>query len=277
MIPTFNRPYKTKTAVQSVLEQTKAVDEIIVVDDGSTGESIDFKHPCVRVVRTTQNRGVSAARNLGIRLAQSEWIGLLDSDDTWKPSKWKNQLAALKTDKTILFSHTNETWIRDGKFVNKMKKHQKFGGWIYEKCLPLCAMSPSSVVMHTSLIQDIGTFDETLPACEDYDYWLRVTSRYPVHYLNSEEITKTGGHSDQLSKKHWGMDRFRIVALEKQLKNKKLIPKHQKKTLEVLLKKLSVLENGARKRGSLQHEFFREKRQHWSSTNQDSRMEHLRQ
>ena len=226
---------------------------------------MEFTHPQVRVVALTENRGVSAARNIGIRLASSEWIGFLDSDDTWKPTKWETQYRKLKTDSTILFSHTNETWIRNGKFVNPMKKHQKHGGWIYEKCLPLCAISPSSVVLHKTLIEKVGTFDESLPACEDYDYWLRITSRVPVQFIESEEIIKTGGHTDQLSKKHWGMDRFRLKALEKQLSNPELSQDHRNQTLRVFLKKCKILENGARKRGSAQALFFKEKHEGWSS------------
>lgn len=96
-----------------------------------------------------------------------------------------------------------------------MKKHQKAGGHIFEQCLPLCAMSPSSIVIHREVFDRVGVFDSSLPACEDYDLWLRITSQYEVAFVAEPCINKYGGHEDQLSRRHWGMDRFRVIALEK--------------------------------------------------------------
>ena len=96
-----------------------------------------------------------------------------------------------------------------------MKKHAKSGGHIFRQCLPLCVISPSSVMIQRSLFDEIGLFDESLPACEDYDLWLRICARHPVLFLQEPMIIKHGGHRDQLSRRYWGMDRFRIQALEK--------------------------------------------------------------
>ncbi|MFC1637746.1 glycosyltransferase family 2 protein, partial [Candidatus Margulisiibacteriota bacterium] len=85
-------------------------------------------------------------------------------------------------------------------------------------CLPLCIISASSIIMEKEIFQDLGGFDESLPVCEDYDLWLRMALRYPVAYLNEKLVVKRGGHADQLSQKYWGMDRFRIRALEKLLR-----------------------------------------------------------
>ena len=92
-----------------------------------------------------------------------------------------------------------------------MKKHEKSGGLIFKNCLPLCVISPSSVIIHRSVFEQYGLFDESLPVCEDYDLWLRFCAFLPVLYLDKPQIVKYGGHKDQLSHKYWGMDRFRIA------------------------------------------------------------------
>jgi len=145
--------------------------------------------------------------------------------------------------------HTEEIWIRNGVRVNQMNKHQKSGGWIFEKCLPLCAMSPSSIVIHRSVFEQVGSFDEELPACEDYDLWLRITAQYPVDFVAEPCIKKYGGHADQLSCQHWGMDRFRIKALDKVLG----LPLNQVQytaALSMRNAKLTILLKGAIKHGN---------------------------
>jgi glycosyltransferase involved in cell wall biosynthesis len=208
------------------------------------------EYSSVRVLRQDQ-AGVSAARNLGIQTSASEWIAFLDSDDTWMPRKLARQIEALEREPEYPLCHTGEIWIRNGCRVNPMKKHAKAGGWIFRNCLPLCVISPSSAMIRRKLLMDLGGFDPSLPACEDYDLWLRICSRHPVLFLPEPLITKVGGHEDQLSRKHWGMDRFRVRALEKLLGDAslQLSKEDRKAAAETLIAKLEVLENGARKRG----------------------------
>lgn len=248
IIPTHNRAHTLPRALDSVLAQTRPADEIIVVDDGSTdgtAELIHTHYPQVRYVRQP-NRGVSAARNAGIRAATGDWIALLDSDDAWQPRKLERQLATLPPDARL--AHCDEIWIRNGVRVNPMRKHAKAGGRIYRHCLPLCAISPSAVLIHGEVFEHIGLFDESLPACEDYDLWLRVTARWPVHYLDEELVIKYGGHADQLSRRHPAMDRFRVRALEKMQTDDALNEADRRATLATLVDKLAILEQGARKR-----------------------------
>jgi glycosyltransferase involved in cell wall biosynthesis len=249
IIPTHNRAHVLERALDSVLAQTRVPTEIIVVDDGSSDDTavlLRSRYPWIRSLYQP-NRGVSAARNRGIMAARSEWLAFLDSDDEWLPHKLEHQFAMLRPHHRI--SHTDEIWIRRGKRVNPMKKHAKAGGWIYRHCLPLCAISPSAVLIHRSVFGQVGLFDETLPACEDYDLWLRLCCRYPVHYLDQPLIIKYGGHDDQLSQRYWGMDRFRIRALEKILAGNRLKLQDRQATLQVLIDKLNVYANGAGKRG----------------------------
>ena len=87
-------------------------------------------------------------------------------------------------EKDYLVSQTDEKWYRDGNWVMKGKRHKKYGGWIFKRCLPLCIVTPSAAVLERKVFQDIGLFDESLPACEDYDMWLRVALDYRIGLLN---------------------------------------------------------------------------------------------
>ena len=250
VIPTQNRRRLISRAIDSVRAQTRPPNEILVVDDGSTDDTARFvaeTYPEVQLLRQ-ENRGVSAARNAGIRAAEGELIAFLDSDDDWLPRKLERQLQAMEASPGALLCHTNEIWIRNGRRVNPMKKHQKFGGCIFEKALPLCVISPSSVLVDRRLFDEVGLFDESLPACEDYDLWLRVCARFPVLFVDEPLIVKHGGHEDQLSRRHWGMDRFRIQALRKILAQRDL-PDHYRRAAEAMLaQKLEIFSRGAQKR-----------------------------
>lgn len=252
VIPSHNRLKLLLRALESVFAQTSAVDEVIVVDDGSndgTCDEIPRRFPGVRLIRQ-KNRGVSAARNKGIEAAGCEWIALLDSDDEWMVDKIKGIREAQAQYPQYHLFHSDEIWIRNGIRVNAMKKHQKSGGWIFQQCLPLCVISPSATVIRKRVFDRVGNFDEDLPACEDYDLWLRICYRMPVFYIDRALIVKHGGHADQLSRKHWGMDRFRIQALYKLLDNEKLKPEDRRAAESMLARKLDILLRGARKHGN---------------------------
>lgn len=250
IIPSYNRATSLSRALDSVYKQTLPANEVIVIDDGSTDDTRQvvtnrFPHA---IYRYQPNKGVSAARNLGIRLANCEWLAFLDSDDEWLPGKLAQQYSAVNTQPGLKIIHTNEIWVRHGKHVNQMKKHTKYGGMIFRQCLPRCIISPSSVMVHRSLFDEIGVFDEDLPACEDYDLWLRCCARYPVYYIDAPLITKHGGHSDQLSGKYWGMDRFRIRALCNIIQSGILNNTDLQAAGDMLKKKIGIYLIGAMKR-----------------------------
>jgi len=235
-----------------VYAQSAAAHEVIVVDDGSTDDTrhlVSSRFADTRYIYQA-NKGVSSARNAGLRAATGQWIALLDSDDRWQPCKLERQLAALESRPDSQICHTDEIWIRNGRRVNQMNKHAKHGGEIFRHCLPRCVISPSSVVLHRDVFSRIGHFDESLPACEDYDLWLRICAVYPVLYLDEPLVIKYGGHDDQLSRRHWGMDRFRIHALEKILRSGTLSAEDHSAAQAMLRKKLSILIQGAKKRNN---------------------------
>ena len=251
VIPTFNRRPLLERALQSVLAQTVPAHEVIVVDDGSTdgtAEMVASQFPEVGLVRQ-KNRGVSAARNVGIRASAGEWIALLDSDDEWLPSKLERQLEELKAEPDYDLCHCDELWIRKGVRVNQGRRHRKAGGWIFDRCLPLCAISPSAAVVRRSVFDEIGFFDEQLPACEDYDFWLRFCSRRPVLYVDEAMVIKHGGREDQLSRLVEGLDRYRVRALAKVLASGALGEEDARAARRVLAEKATIFAGGARKRG----------------------------
>lgn len=255
VIPTFNRAHTLGRALDSVFSQTLPPEQIIVVDDGSTDSAAELVagYPGVSYLRQ-ENRGVSAARNLGIRHCGCDWVAFLDSDDEWLPEKLEVQFGALAENPGHRLIHCDEIWIRNGRRVNAADRHRKRGGWIFEHCLPLCVISPSAAVIEKGLIEEAGGFNEGLPACEDYDLWLRVCSRYPVLYVDRPLLRKYGGHDDQLSHKHWGMDRFRVQALRDLLAEGRLSESDRRAALASLREKCRILVNGARKRGNAEVE-----------------------
>jgi glycosyltransferase involved in cell wall biosynthesis len=253
IIPTYNRLSMVKEAVDSVLKQDFEDFELIVVDDGSTDETVkEIKRygGRVRLLQHSENRGVSAARNKGILHAKGKYIAFLDSDDLWVKGKLKIQVAFLDENPHYPLCYTDEIWIRRGRRVNPKIKHTKYSGWIFEKCLPLCTISPSSAVMRKTVFSKVGLFDEALPVCEDYDFWLRISARFPIFFINKKLIVKRGGHSDQLSQRSWGNDRYRVIALEKLLSEPYITPEERKMILDEMKRKCQILSKGFLKRGN---------------------------
>ena len=268
IIPTYNRCDLLKRAINSVIKQTITPKEIIIVDNGSTDQTYQMVSSLFPEINyfIEKKRGVSAARNKGILESKSKWIAFLDSDDAWKPTKLEKQMeySVFNQDKYRII-HTDENWYRNKKFLNQLKKHKKSGGNIFKNSLQLCCISPSSVVLKKQIFDDYGLFDENLEVCEDYDMWIRITSKEEVGFLDSPLVSKYGGHSDQLSKKFWGMDRFRIKSLEKNLKNEHFSKSQKINVLDTLIEKLTIVSDGALKRGNKEiFKKYNDKLQDWS-------------
>ena len=249
IIPVFNRVKLIARCINSVINQTYPVNEIIVVDDGSNDGTYDLiRKNFPQVISIYQeNKGVSNARNVGIQSAKSKWIAFLDSDDEWLPNKIEKQISLINKYPLYKVCHSDEIWIRNDVRVNPMKKHRKYGGDIYKKCLPLCVISPSSIIIHKDIFNDVGFFDKNLPVCEDYDLWLRICSKYEVLFLDQKLVKKYGGHDDQLSKKYWGMDRYRVIALEKMIDNPLLSLDNRIATINMTIRKVKILQKGYEK------------------------------
>lgn len=253
IIPTFNRGWSIRDAVDSVLAQTYSDYELIVVDDGSTDRTADILRAYgdqLRLIRQA-NRGVSAARNCGIGRSAGQLIAFLDSDDLWLPEKLAVQTAFFEMNRSALICQTEELWIRNGMRVNPRMRHRKPSGRIFEPSLALCLVSPSAVMVRRELFDQVGLFDEELPACEDYDLWLRVSSRIPIHLIDEPLTVKRGGHRDQLSRQV-SLDKYRIRSLEKVINSGQLSLSQRHAAVLTLRKKCAIYANGCLKRGRVE-------------------------
>ena len=260
IIPTFNRGYCLAESIQSVLDQNFSDFELIVVDDGSTDNTAEVieQFSGIHKIRIKKNRGVSFARNLAIKQARGEWIAFLDSDDLWERDKLAIQMNWVECNPDYHAVYTDEIWIRNGVRVNAMKKHRKYSGDIFRHCLPLCIVSPSSVLLRNELLNKFGGFDESMPVCEDYDLWLRISMSFPFHFIGEKLIVKRGGHEDQLSRKFWGMDRWRVHSLKKLLQENQINEEQRGLVMEMLVEKCNILACGYEKRGKIrERDYYR--------------------
>jgi glycosyltransferase involved in cell wall biosynthesis len=253
VIPTHNRAAMVAEAFRSVVAQTFRDVEIIVVDDGSTDDTeralaaagFDARSRYLR----QEHAGVAAARNRGVAASSGEWIAFLDSDDLWLPEKLARQAAFVAAHPAVAACQTDEIWIRDGVRVNPHRRHLKPSGDIFLRSLELCLVSPSAVLVRRTTFERAGGFDEGLAACEDYDLWLRIAVDTPVHLVREPLVVRRAGHADQLSRRYWGMDRFRVAALSRLVMTAPLDPERRVAALGVLARKCGILAAGARRRG----------------------------
>lgn len=253
IIPTCNRKHLLRKAIGSVLAQTYPHFELIVVDDGpvddGTAELVASYGPGI-IYKKQENRGPAAARNTGIRTARHELIVFLDDDDRFEPRKLAIQVGAMLKDPASLISHTQEIWYRHGKHLNQKKKHRKNRGDIFAQSLKLCAVSMSTVMVRRELFDRVGLFDEELPCCEDYDFWLRVSVDHPFLLIAEPLTFKDGGRPDQVSRRYRiGMDRFRIRAIEKILSSSALSLDQRRLARDELVRKCTIYGNGCIKHG----------------------------
>ena len=257
IIPSYNRKKLLKRAVHSVENQSFKNWKLWIVDDGSADGTSDFDYgDKTKVLKLENNRGVSYARNQGIQQAKADWIAFLDSDDEWMPLKLEKQMEYAVCYPQYPLIHCNEIWIKNGKNIPQKKHHKKQGGRIFNSSVRLCCISPSAVLIKRSLFQELGLFREDFPVCEDYELWLRITSRYEVGFLDEPLLIKNGGHTDQLSKKYFGMDYWRVKALYPYLQDKNLSPEEIQEVKQVIINKAKILLKGYNK-----HKNFKNKKE----------------
>ena len=266
VIPTYNRVELLKRSIDSVINQTIKPFEIIIVDDGSddgTEAMVKKKYDSLKLIKQ-KNKGASAARNTGIKASSGEWICFLDSDDEWKNNKLEKQITFVANNSDYKFFHSNEIWIKNGKRINQKKKHKKYGGDIFKKCLDMCRISPSSVLINKNIFEEIGFFNENLVVCEDYELWLRICNQYKVFFIDEPLIIKYGGHQGQLSYSIDSIEYHRIKALE-YLLSTGLSKENRDYTIQMLISKISIYLNGLIKRGK-KHEIavYEEKIKFWN-------------
>ena len=261
IIPTYNRADFIGKAVDSVLAQTCGEFELIIIDDGSaddTKEIIDSYADKRLKYFFHDNKGVSFSRNKGLSLAKGNFIAFLDSDDWWKEDKLEKTLQYIRKYPDIHMFHTEEVWYRRGELLEQLSKHRNPTGRVYKNVLPLCCISISTAAIKKTVFEDIGIFDESFEACEDYDFWLRAASKYEVMLIPEDLTFKDGGRPDQLSSSVWGLDRFRIKAMCKMLDKKTLSDADRAATIDELNKKCGIFSSGCEKHGKTgEAEYYR--------------------
>jgi glycosyltransferase involved in cell wall biosynthesis len=265
VVPTFNRAYCLPATLDSVLQQTHQELEVIIVDDGSTDGTRDLianrysRDPRIRYC-FQENRGVTAARNEGIKLAQGEYLALLDSDDTWMPWKLQLQLACLERCPQIGMVWTDMDAVGpDGTIINKSYLRTMYEAYrwfkddqLFSNTYPLAQIAPklasvagggnlftgdifSQMVMgnlvHTSTVllrrerlNAVQTFNEELRVSgEDYDFHLRTCKAGPVGFINVATIRYQTGMPDRLTG-----DRYSLHVAKNCLKTISPVLKHDR-------------------------------------------------
>jgi len=254
IIPTYNRAELLVRALESVIHQDDFEGEIVVIDDGSTDSTRELLEKYIKrygvIYRYIVNSGPAKARNIGVDLASHSLIAFLDSDDHWKRDKLKKQTRLLKENPQFRICHTGEKWLRRGKHLNQKKIHIPRHGDIFNHCVVLCAVGFSTVLMEKSLYHEFSGLDTSMPCCEDYDFWLRISSSYQF-LLHPEQLTiKEGGRPDQLSMQfRIGIDKYRIYALKKFLDNYRSDHDRRKIVVDELQRKCKVYGRGCMKHG----------------------------
>lgn len=255
VLPTYNRARLLARAVRSVLQQSYEDWELWLIDDGSTDDTRAVVEPFLqthpRIFYCYQdNGGVSRARNRAIFATAAPYVAFLDSDDEWLLDKLERQIRFVQQNPNLRLVHGEEIWLRNGELLRPLKKHQKSGGRIFKRCLSLCCISPSTVMMQTDLARSLGGFREDFPVCEDYDLWLKIAAQEEVGFIPEPLIRKYGGHEDQLSHRKI-MDEYRARALWEMRDHPALSNEDRAALLEELEKKRQILIRGYAKHGRL--------------------------
>jgi glycosyltransferase involved in cell wall biosynthesis len=251
IIPVYNRAALCVEALQSVYSQTRMPAEVIVVDDGSTTSLKEVKfilNQHTGILLKQENQGVAAARNLGAKHATQPWLAFLDSDDLWQITKLEKQFKLHENQEDLLISQTKELWVKNGNQVRQKRHHACAVGNAFEQSLKSCCISASAVIIRKDIFVEEGGFDTSFSVCEDYDLWIRLTRKYPVGLVPEELVVKRRGFGDQLSDSVQVQDKLRVRSLLKLLSSD-LTLDQQKLVKSEISRKLSILENGAHKRG----------------------------
>lgn len=210
VIPAYNAEAIIEKALNSVLEQSVRVDEILVINDGSTdgtAEKIeqikkDFPIPIVSVDQT--NSGPSKARNHGVKMAKGDYIAFLDSDDVWDKQKIEKQLEVFDWEPscTLLGTLTDFSSVPEGDKITKVS---------FDQMLLSNRIFTSSVLVKKEALEMAGFFREDMRYSEDYNLWLKIAKMGQAIVLNEQLVHYGGGKgvlSNQgLSSNMWAMEK----------------------------------------------------------------------
>ena len=195
VIPLYNKEKAIVNTLRSVLTQTYTDFEVVVVDDGSTDNSLNvvrsfvnsFTHSSFVKIIHKENGGVSSARNRGIKEAKGDYIALLDGDDLWEQTFLTEQLKLIHDFPQAGMWGVNTAFIKNGKC---WKWEQGMGdgyrGYVenYFGTSHNDLFCSSSVVIRKDVFEKVGYFDERISSSEDLDMWYRIILKYPVVFYD---------------------------------------------------------------------------------------------
>lgn len=189
IIPTFNRSSLLNRSISSVLDQTYQDFEIIVVDDASSDNTENVVRslvdPRIRYIKHDTNRGGSAARNTGIKVALGEFIAFQDSDDEWLPEKLEKQMKILASAPTHVGVVYTGFWRIQGdnrEYIPSVEQQVKEGN-IHRELLKGNFVTTQAVIVKKECFQKAGMFDESLPRLQDWELFLRIAKLYEFRYV----------------------------------------------------------------------------------------------
>ena len=188
VIPTHDRPLATERAARSVLAQTHAALELLVIDDGSTDDTAAraeaIGDPRLRVVRQA-NGGVAHARNRGMREARGAYVAFLDSDDAWAPEKLARQVAALEAAPARVGICTTGAEIRPRRGPSEFRRPEIRGDAFAALLTRNLVHAPTScALVRREVAEAVGGFDPSLPAIEDWEWLQRAARLYDLEAVD---------------------------------------------------------------------------------------------
>jgi glycosyltransferase involved in cell wall biosynthesis len=248
VIPVYNRPGMLREAYSSCIGQNYNDLEVIIVDDGSEPPVEVDVSDNTRVIRVSHTGRPGMLRNIGVQAARGRYIAFLDSDDLWLPGKIPAQLRFFRDNPDIRICHTREKWIRSGRTVSQRGQNHRRRGHIFPDSLVKCIIGPSTAMMERALYRETGGFREDITVAEDYEYWLRITCREAVGYLDEPYTVKRAGDWDQLSESG-PIEYYRIAALKKLLDSGYLPGSCKEAAAKEFSRKCLIYARGCFKRG----------------------------
>lgn len=252
IIPVWNRAVMIQRALMSVITQTHPPKEIIIVDDGSSDDTVQniqtiiAHYPIIPITLCCiEHCGMAGkVRNIGIAQAKGDWIALLDSDDVWEPNKLEKQTQHI-INNNVRWCHTRERWMNKGKEVSQKKQNHRRAGNIFDDALQKCIVGPSTVIIHKSVFEMVGLFREDVEIAEDYELWLRIAYKYEIGYIDEKLVIKYAGHGNQLSEKYGYIEKFRIDILQ-QFKTQNTFDTNTMQKIQTALEKKTYIWNQGR-------------------------------
>jgi glycosyltransferase involved in cell wall biosynthesis len=235
VIPLYNGEKYIRDCLLSVYEQTYRPLEVIIVDDGSTDDSLAVieKVQGEKTVIRQQNADVSAARNTGVEHSKGKYVAFIDQDDLWLPDKIDRQVSVFKEDDRIDLVFTDLVKIFDtGKRRHARDKHDIALSLTDDNLFPTLVkknvLMPSTVMVKRESLIKAGYFDEDFKTCGDYEMWLRMAGQRMVFRYLPQRLTLYRQHEDNTARETDIMYRDRIKAIEKTFSDANLEPELRK-------------------------------------------------